>query len=291
MNVKIEISSICGLCYGAKRALDQTIHALQEGKKVVLFKQLLHNSRTMEKLYKLGAVEIQSLDKAQKGDLVILRAHGEEENTYKYLNDHKIDYLDCTCPNVLKIISLIREKEQQGYTIIIIGKHGDGKKQIHPEVQAEMGWCNKPILLERPEEIDSIKFDKESYFLVVQTTFSSDKAMRMIHLLQRKIGKDKIFLYKNTTCQAQNLIKAKSLELAKHIDIMLVVGDKRSSNTTELYKTLSSVKPTFFIEDIKDIKNLIENNIIYDGITIGITAGASTSYDEIERIKNKILEF
>ena len=290
VNVKIEISSKCGLCFGAKRALNQTIQALKEGKKVVLFKQLLHNATTMEKLYKLGAVEIQSLDKSQKGDLVVLRAHGEEKNTYKYLIDHKIDYLDCTCPNVLKIIELIREKEQEGYKIIIVGKHGQSEKQIHPEVKAEMGWCNNPILLERAEEIDSINFNKERYFLVVQTTFSSKMAEKIIDLLRKKISKDKIFIYKNTTCKAQHLIKTQSLELAKRVDIMLVIGDKKSSNTTELYKALSNTKQTFFIENTKDVLNLIENNKIYDGMTIGITAGASTSCDEIERIKNSILE-
>lgn len=286
MNLNIKICKICGLCYGAKRAVDLTTEILKNKTRVVLFKQLLHNKYTVDRLLQLGAVQKNSLDEITKEDFVIIRSHGEPKKIYEYLNCNGISYLDCTCPNVLKIIEIVKNKSAEGYKIIILGKYGYKTKIMHPEVNAISGWCNNPILIESEEEIKNIEFNFEKYFLVIQTTFSKEKALAIIEKIKLKLKLEKkTFEFFDTTCPAQLLIKEQSVKLAENVNLMLVVGDKNSSNTIELFNLLSLKVKTFFIESLEDLKELIAKREIIDGFSVGMTAGASTSLEEVYEYK------
>ena len=156
MKTRIEICKISGLCYGAQRALDLTIDQTKKRNNIVLFKQLLHNKYTVDKLLSLGVSQKDKLEDITNKDFVILRAHGEEKSTYNYLESHQIDFLDCTCPNVLNIIKLVHNKNTEGYKIIIIGKYGKESGKIHPEVKAVASYCDAPILIEDVNDINKI---------------------------------------------------------------------------------------------------------------------------------------
>lgn len=286
MKTRIEICKICGLCYGAQRALDLTIEQAKNRKNVVLFKQLLHNKYTVDKLLSLGVSQKDKLEDITNKDFVILRAHGEEKSTYNYLESHQIDFLDCTCPNVLNIIKHVYIKNAEGYKIIIIGKYGKESGQMHPEVKAVASYCDAPILIEDVNDINKITSDNKKYFLVIQTTFPQEKSKIIINEIKLKLTKlKKTFDMVDTTCQAQLMIKKQSLELAKKVDIMLVIGGSNSSNTSELYYLLKKVCPTFFIESKADLYNLIQENKVVSGQFIGLTAGASTTREEIMIMK------
>ncbi len=291
MKTKVKISEICCLCYGAKRALTSTIQAKKEGKNVVLFKEILHNKRVVQDLNKLNIIQKEELEELKQGDYVILRAHGEGKGTYRYLESKHIDYLDCTCPNVLHINKLVEQKDKEGYKIILIGKYGYKTGKMHPEVLGTSQWCNDPIMIEEEEEIDNLNLSFDKYFLVVQTTFSREKAIKMIEKISNKIIQaGKIFEYKDTTCSAQRTINEKSVILAKEVDKMIVVGGKNSSNTKELFNNVSKYKTSFFAESMSDVVKLIENKSIKKGDFIGLTGGASTTLKELEEIKDYILK-
>ena len=290
MDTKVEISKNCCLCYGAKRALDKAKQCVLEGDNVVLYKQLLHNKRTLQTLYDKGARQLEDLTKIGIGDRVVIRAHGEPKSTFEYLDKNNIVYEDCTCPNVARIQKLVEEKDNQGYKIIIIGKYGYKSGQMHPEVYATSNWCHNPILIEESEEVDLLDMSFDKYFLVVQTTFSSAKASQIIDLIKQKMQKNKKFFdYKNTTCNAQHIINDSSVLLAKSVDKMLVVGGKNSSNTKELFNNVAQYTQSFFVENLDDVKNLIKTGQLKKGDYIGLTGGASTVIEELEEIKNYIL--
>lgn len=290
MKTTVEISKVCCLCFGAKKALESAIRAKDDHNNVVLFKQLLHNKATIKYLENMGIETKNSLNNINSTDYVIIRAHGEPKSTYTYLKKHTINYLDCTCPNVLNINKLVELKQNEGYKIIQVGKHGlfDGK--IHPEVYATSGWCISPIIIEDESEIESIDLSFNKYFLVVQTTFSKQKALKIIEKITEKLkNANKIFEFKNTMCNAQELIHRYSIELAKRVDKMIVVGGKNSSNTSELYNDISSYVISYFVEDIEDVHKLIHSNKLKKGDHIGLTGGASTQIEQLNEIKSYII--
>lgn len=291
METRVKISEVCCLCYGAKRALTKSVEAKKEGKNVVLFKEILHNKRVVQELQKLNIVEKENLEDLQKGDFVILRAHGEGKGTYRYLDSRNIEYLDCTCPNVLSINKLVEKKNSEGYKIILIGKYGYKTGKIHPEVLGTSNWCDSPILIEEEEEIDTINLASEKYFLAVQTTFSQEKALKMINKISKKMQQlGKKFEFKDTTCNAQRVINEKSVKLAKEVDKMIVVGGKNSSNTKELFNNVSTYTTSFFVESIDDVKVLIKDKKIVKGDYIGLTGGASTIIEELNEIRDYIVK-
>lgn len=288
--MEVEISKTCCLCYGAKRALDGAVEKSKEGKKVVLFKELLHNKRAVSVLKELGAEQKDNLSDLKGDELVVIRAHGEPKETFDYLKTHNIEFLDCTCPNVKAINLLVERKNAEGYKIIIIGKYGHKTHKMHPEVYATSHYCKNPILIEDEEEIDSMDLSFPKYFLVVQTTFSSVKSNAFIEKIKAKIeGAGKIFEYRDTTCNAQHRINDDSKKLAEKVDKMIVVGGKNSSNSVELFNNLSKVVDCFFVEGIKDVKKLAEENTFSSDDYIGLTGGASTVMDELLEIKDYLL--
>ena len=291
MTLEVHVSPVCGLCYGSTNAVTKTKESLKENKKVVLYKEILHNQNVISDLEKQGAVIKNDLKELEKDDFVIIRGHGEPLSTFKYFEDNKINYLDCTCPNVKAINLLVKEKSEQGYKIILLGKHGFNGKPMHPEVYATIGWCTtSPILIEDESEIKSIDLSYEKYYLVVQTTFSRDKSIKFISLIEELMNTNqKEFDYRNTICNAQKNINKAAEELAKEMDIMIVIVGKNSSNPKELYNNFSSIKETYFIEnpvDILGFKNVFNKK---DNLKVGITAGASTMKEDVLQVK-EILE-
>ena len=279
--MKVLVAETCGLCNGAKRTLDGVLKSYKQNKNVTLYKEILHNKNVINSLKQMGIKQKDNLEDINKDDYVIIRGHGEPISTFKFLESNNIEYLDCTCPNVKYINLLVKEKSEEGYKIIIVGK------KSHPEVIATSGWCDNPILVEEEGDINNINFNFSKYYLVVQTTFSTKKAEQIIDKIKCLMKNGyKEFLYKNTTCNAQKIINQSSEKLANKVDAMIVIGGKNSSNTKELYNNLSKVKKTFLIEDVCEVNELIREKEITSNMTIGITAGASTLKEDILSLEN-----
>lgn len=277
----VYISQICGLCYGSNNAINKTRETLKNNNNVVLYKEILHNKNVMSELEHSGAIIKDNLKELTPNDYVIIRAHGEPHSTFEYLKNNNINYLDCTCPNVKAINYLVKEKDSAGFKIIIIGKHN------HPEVIATAGWCTSPFIIEEEQEIENIDLNFEKYYLVVQTTFSKDKALHLIDRINLKL-KEKYLEYKNTICNAQKSINEASTKLAREMDIMIIIGGKNSSNSKELFNKMNTLVTSYFIENPIEVIDLIKEKKLLKTHKIGITAGASTMKEDILKTKEFI---
>ncbi|NCB48048.1 MAG: hypothetical protein EOM55_00230 [Clostridia bacterium] len=282
----VYIAQKCCLCYGSNRAFSMVKDSANVRENIVLYKELLHNKRVVSELSNLGVSEYQNLTDFKSDDIAVIRAHGEPKSTFEFFENKGIKYLDCTCPNVKAINKLVQMKETEGKKIIIVGKYGKKNGEMHPEVLGTAGYCNKPLFVE--DEEDAIKIDThfESYYLVVQTTFSYSLAVEIIKILKEKFEKiGKQFEYKNTTCNAQKEINLSSVELAKEVDIMFVVGGKNSSNTKELFDNVSKHTKAYFVENINEVKDCLKEIKLSSKTKIGLTGGASTMIEELIEIK------
>lgn len=285
--MKVVIADECCLCFGANRALSLAQEKIAEGKKVALFKQILHNKRTTGQLLNAGAVQKDSLDEITSGDCVVIRAHGERKDTFDYLKGKNIEYVDGTCPNVKAINLLVYGKNAEGYKIIIVGKYGKNGGKMHPEVAGTAGWCDDPIFVEDEEDVATIPLQYPKYYLVVQTTFSCEKANELIQKARIFLEKNgKQFEFRNTTCGAQKRINESAERLAKDVDCVIVVGGKNSSNTKELFNNISGKTKGFLVEGLEDVKDLVQQGELEHFEKIGLTGGASTVREELEEIKN-----
>ena len=289
----VVISKVCGICAGCNNAITTAKQKFADGNNVVLYKEIVHNPHVNSSFEQMGINIIDDLADASSKTHVIIRAHGEPPETYDYLNKNNIPYSNCTCINVTKIHEAVAKYSEAGYKIILIGKYGKNGGKMHPETFGTIGWCKtEPILVEDIEDVSKITMspDKKLY-IVCQTTFNESHADEIIKEIQ-KVCKtlNAELLVNKTICGAQKTINKYSVEMAKTVDAVIVVGGKNSSNSRELFNNVKQYKPAIFIEEITDWLKELEN-IGFDfkfDTKVGLTAGASTPKEELTHLKQLI---
>ena len=277
--MEIIIGKNAGFCYGVQRAVDKAIQETKNHKTYCLG-EIVHNQNVIEKLENNGIIFINTIEEA-KGDTII-RAHGVPKEVYEKAKKMNINLIDLTCPSVLKIQKMVEEYSNKGYFIIIVGK------KDHPEIIGIKSRAkNKYIILPNKDEIpnllESIQNEK-NILLISQTTYSSKKFDEIVDELENSIEKDVNLEVKKTICPSTEIRQKEAEEIAKNVETMIIIGDKRSSNTNKLYDiSCKYCKNVIFIADESEL----DLNKIKDIKKIGIMAGASTPKEDIIKVKDK----
>ena len=285
MNIKL--AKFSGFCYGVKRAVDTAKQLKFENpdKNIYILGELIHNTDVIRELEQLGIKTIYEVP--EKGDgICIIRSHGETPDIFQKIEKAGFELVDLTCPDVKKVQQRAIELAKNDYFVIIVGKSN------HPEVVAIKAnadlYSSKVIVSDNIENIkpyeEEIKSCKK-VGIVVQTT-QMISTLNEITNYVNSIAKE-VLIY-NTICQSTSMRQKEAKELAEESDLMVVVGSKKSANTTHLAEILKNCTNTIHIEndsELDDYRDLF-NNIK----KVGITAGASTPQNVINRVIEKIKE-
>lgn len=262
--MEILLAKSAGFCFGVNRAIEAAYQQVGKGS-TVSFGPLIHNKEVSRDLEKKGIKMIENLDEIQSGT-VILRSHGVGQEIYQELERRNFNYIDGTCPFVKKIHLLVKKYYEEKRKIIIVGDKN------HPEVIGINGWCaNSAVIIGDKIEAEQTTFTpEEEIAVVVQTTFRQSKFEAICRILEQKTKK---IIINNTICSATSERQQEAIALSKIVDHMIVIGDKKSSNTQKLYEICKkNCNNTYYIETIQDLVL----NIFCKNDKIGITAGAST---------------
>ena len=281
--MKIELAKTAGFCFGVKRAVD-TVYAQareHEGEKIYTYGPIIHNEEVIRDLQKQG-VEVlcdeKELDAVESG-IVVIRSHGVPRYICEKIEKNGLTCVDATCPFVKKIHKIVEEESSRGTHVIIIG-NGE-----HPEVQGIRGWAGDRVTVIQTAE-DAQKFhleeDAGKICIVAQTTFNYNKFKDLVEIISKK-GYDIIVL--NTICNATKERQEEARHIAERVDAMVVIGDKRSSNTQKLFEICKEeCLNTYYIQTLDDL----DMNQLRSVETVGITAGASTPNNIIEEVQNNV---
>lgn len=281
--MKIELAKTAGFCFGVKRAVD-TVYAQareHEGEKIYTYGPIIHNEEVIRDLQKQG-VEVlcneKELDAVESG-IVVIRSHGVPRYICEKIEKRGLTCVDATCPFVKKIHKIVEEESSRGTHVIIIG-NGE-----HPEVQGIRGWAGDRVTVIQTAE-DAQKFHLEEnagkICIVAQTTFNYNKFKDLVEIISKK-GYDIIVL--NTICNATKERQEEARHIAERVDAMVVIGDKRSSNTQKLFEICKEeCLNTYYIQTLDDL----DMNQLRSVETVGITAGASTPNNIIEEVQNNV---
>lgn len=261
--MKIKIAETYGFCFGVKRALDIAFDATEKSKKIYSYGQLIHNDQVSEKLSSQGLVEVKEIGNLNNCDMII-RSHGVGRNIYEISEHKNINVIDCTCPYVKKVHTIVKKYHDKNFKIIIIGDPN------HPEVIGINGWCdNKAIIIKDEKSIPELS-NHFSYCVVAQTTLKEATWIYVTNIIKGCISNVEFF---NTICSATSERQLSTIKLAKEVDCMIVIGGFHSSNSIKLYEIAKEYcKNIYHIEKKSDlVMTKLEKCD-----TIGITAGAST---------------
>ncbi|MCA0171850.1 4-hydroxy-3-methylbut-2-enyl diphosphate reductase [Bacillus sp. RAR_GA_16] len=272
--MKVTKISPRGYCYGVvdamviarNAALDKTLP-----RPIFILGMIVHNKHVTDAFEDDGIITLDGpnrmeiLKKVESGT-VIFTAHGVSPQVRELAEEKGLTVLDATCPDVTVTHDLIREKQQEGYHVIYIGKKG------HPEPEGAMGIAPEIVhLVEKPEEIDDLEIDSEKIIITNQTTMSQWDVQEII---ERATARYPHAVIHNEICNATQVRQEAVAEQAGDTDLVLVVGDPKSNNSNRLAQVSIEVAgtPAYRIADISELQ--LE---WLEGVeTVGVTAGAST---------------
>ena len=277
-----------GFCYGVKRAVETTkkLKSQNPNKNICVLGELIHNSQVIKELENLGIKTIDTLP--QKGDgICVIRSHGASLEILKEIEDKGFEIVDLTCPDVKKVQNKAIELADEGYFVIILGR------PEHPEVTAICSNARSHaknfddvFVAKNIEALKAIeeKIKKQPKVgVIVQTTQRIEYLKEVLDYLSL-ICKDLRVM--NTICASTSLRQNEAKTLAKESDLMVVVGSKKSANTTHLAEILCNITKTIHIESDCELDNY--KDLIEKAQNIGVTAGASTPDYIINKVIDKL---
>ncbi|WP_294510983.1 bifunctional 4-hydroxy-3-methylbut-2-enyl diphosphate reductase/30S ribosomal protein S1 [uncultured Intestinimonas sp.] len=278
--MKIELAKSAGFCYGVKRAVEMAEQTAQAGG-AVLLGPVIHNDHVVSKLEREGAFLVRTVEEVPAGAPVILRSHGEAKWVHDVLEQKGCRIIDTACPNVQRIHRLVAEAEAEGRQPVIIGTPD------HPEIVAIAGWCRHPVVLPDGEALSAWLTErperrKMPLTLVSQTTSTRKIWDHAIETAKKECTNAEIF---DTICNATYIRQTEAQELAARCDAMIVIGDRKSSNTKRLSELCRALCPRVVaIEGAEEL----EPASFAGAASIGITAGASTPGWIIKEVYDKM---
>ena len=274
--MKIIVAKNSGFCNGVRRSVDLANKASEKNIKTYTLGPLVHNPTQVKMLEKKGVSVVDENEVLKvKNSQMVIRSHGVSENLKENLKKNSNEVVDATCPVLLNIYKKIIEKENEGYTVVIIGD------KEHPEIKAMASYVNNGIIIKDETEAKNIT-NMSKLYVVSQTTNRIDFFENIAHELE-KTNDDVVI--ENTICNATRLRQEACKSLSKEVDCMIVVGGFNSSNTNKLYQIAQKYcENVQRIETVKDLplQKLSNFNII------GVIAGASTPDQVIEEVVNRM---
>ncbi|MEJ9149850.1 4-hydroxy-3-methylbut-2-enyl diphosphate reductase [Bacillus smithii] len=263
-----------GYCYGVvdamviarNAALDKTLP-----RPIHILGMIVHNQHVTEAFEKEGIITLDGknrkeiLKKVDKGT-VIFTAHGVSPEVRRLAKEKGLVTIDATCPDVTKTHELIREKKEQGYDVIYIGKKG------HPEPEGAVGVAPDIVhLVETPEDVENLSIQNDKVIVTNQTTMSQWDVAHIMDKVKEKYPQAETH---KEICLATQVRQEAVAEQAKEADVLIVVGDPKSNNSNRLAQVSEEIAGTkaYRVSDITEI----EIDWIKDVKKVAVTAGAST---------------
>ncbi len=258
-----------GYCAGVDRAVETVERALDKhGAPVYVRKEIVHNRHVVETLTERGAVFVGETDEVPEGAIVVFSAHGVSPAVHESAAQRNLMTIDATCPLVTKVHQEAKRFARDDFDILLIGHEG------HEEVEGTSGEAPEHIqIVDGPDHVDDVAVrDGAPVVWLSQTTLSVDETMETVKRLREKFPQlqdppsDDICY---ATQNRQVAVKA----MAKHCELVIVVGSKNSSNSVRLVEVAlqAGASASYLVDYAREI-----DLAWLDGVsTVGVTSGAS----------------
>ncbi|MEA4912270.1 MAG: bifunctional 4-hydroxy-3-methylbut-2-enyl diphosphate reductase/30S ribosomal protein S1 [Oscillospiraceae bacterium] len=271
----ITLAKTAGFCFGVDRAVKLCERLLAEGKHIVTLGPIIHNETVVDALARKGCAAVDRVEDTPAGATLVIRSHGVPQSVYDECARRGIPIADATCPYVAKIHRIVAEWSGKGHMVFIAGD------APHPEVQGIVGHSAGETLVFSDFSALQILLEgadlSKNAILVAQTTFNLTQYEKCVELLKKRYTNLRIF---DTICNATRARQCEAEQLALQSDVCFVIGGRHSSNTKKLCDVCGRHARTYWIEG----RDELEEQMLVDAKSIGVTAGASTPSALIEEV-------
>jgi len=239
---------------------------------------IIHNPQVVKRLEESSGVHAkESIDDVASGTIII-RSHGVRLDEMQKAKDKGLNVVDATCPFVKKAQELVSRLSAEGYTVVVAGE------KDHPEVKGLVSYGSSDVMVADSHEALNNMPRTKKIGIIAQTTLPIEKLEDVVSACLTKASELKVF---NTICNATSIRQKESAELARRVDVMVVVGGRNSANTRRLAEICRSIREkTYHIEVAEEI----DLEWFSGAATVGVTSGASTPDWVINDAVTKIRE-
>ena len=273
-----------GFCAGVVRAVDIVELAVQAyGPPVYVHHEIVHNRYVVEQLRRRGAIFVESVEDVPIGAVLIFSAHGVPPTVREEARLRKLRVIDATCPLVTKVHLEALRFAREGRTIILIG-HKD-----HQEIVGTSGEApQQTLVVDSVEAVNRLEVeDPTRLAYLTQTTLSLYDTNEIVARLRERFPQIAGPASDDICYATQNRQEAVE-QVAREVQLMLVVGSPNSSNSNRLVEVAqrSGVKARL-IDDASAI-----SADWFDGIaSVGLTAGASAPEVLVEQVSERLAQY
>jgi 4-hydroxy-3-methylbut-2-enyl diphosphate reductase len=275
---EVRIAKRTGFCYGVREAIDKAKEASAAGKATHTLGQVVHNEGVVAELQEMGIRTVDTLDDVDHGAAVVIRAHGVKPEVMERATTRGLEVIDGTCTWVLQEHKELRKLVEEGYTIVLLGTPN------HAEVVGMLGFAPDAIVVDEEEDWERIP-RKKKMALISQSTQPPWKFEKLAAFMVSRSHELKIV---NTVCPVTIRRQEDTLEAARQVEMMVVVGGRSSANTKELTRLCGIAgTPALQIENARDL----DDPTAFEGReVVGVTGGTSTPIEDLHAVAKRILE-
>jgi (E)-4-hydroxy-3-methyl-but-2-enyl pyrophosphate reductase len=275
----IKIAKRTGFCYGVREAIDKAKESSAAGKLTHTLGQVVHNEGVVSDLQSMGIRTVETLDDVDHGAAVVIRAHGVRPDVMERANARGLEVIDGTCTWVIQEQKELLRLVDEGYTIVLLGT------PKHPEVVGLLGFAPDAIVVDEEEEWEAKVPRKKRMALISQSTQPPWKFEKLAAFM---VGRSHELKIVNTVCPVTIRRQEDTVEAAREVDLMVVVGGRSSANTKELTRLCGIVgTPAIQIEHAADL----DDPSVFDGKkVVGVTGGTSTPIEDLRDVAERVLE-
>jgi len=265
--IRVEKAKETGFCFGVRRALKILEEATEKYGEMETLGPVVHNQRVVDDLSQLGVKTVTSLDQIS-GRIAVIPSHGVPPRVAEELKARRLRVIDTTCPNVRKAQKAARELSEVDFFVVIFGDPN------HPEVKGILGWAGgRGIAIPDSQAISDLGQLPPHLGLLSQTTRNANQFAQFINsFVTWSLPLVQELRIVNTLCNITKKRQAEAVQLAKKVDVMIVVGGRNSANARCLAEVCSSTgTETYHIEKASEI----EQTWLRGKTSVGVTTGTS----------------
>jgi 4-hydroxy-3-methylbut-2-enyl diphosphate reductase len=273
-----------GFCAGVVRAVDIVELALEAyGAPVYVHHEIVHNTYVVEQLRRRGAIFVETIGEVPHGAVLVFSAHGVPPTVREEARERGLRVIDATCPLVTKVhmeaLRFAREKR----TIILIG-HRD-----HQEIVGTSGEApDRTLVVDSAAEVDALQVDDPNKLaFLTQTTLSLYDTQEIVARLRQRFP-NIIGPASDDICYATQNRQEAVEQVAKDVDLILVVGSQNSSNSNRLVELAQRLNVK---AQLIDAAADIDPKWLEGICRVGLTAGASAPEVLVEQVSERLAQF
>jgi 4-hydroxy-3-methylbut-2-enyl diphosphate reductase len=273
---EVRIANRTGFCYGVREAIDKAKESAAAGKLTHTLGQVVHNEGVVRDLESLGVRTVGAVEEVDHGSVVVIRAHGVTPETFATARERDLEIIDGTCSWVVQEQRQLQQLVDEGYTIVLLGT------PRHPEVVGLLGFAPDAIVVDEEEDWEQIPRRKRMA-LITQSTQPPWKFEKLAAFMVSRAHELKIV---NTVCPVTIRRQEDTIETARQVDLMVIVGGRHSANTRELTRLCEMAgTPSIQIEGARD---LVDPAPFEPARVVGVTGGTSTPIEDLREVAERI---